>query len=75
MKTLTLSAIALTLLTSVAYARDNDARDSWKWLQSVSHDQTAVAKSNAVSDSGGGSSSSSQVQVEQHSYDKGGRSH
>lgn len=44
MKTLTLSAIALTLLTSVAYARDNDARDTYHWLNSVSQSDTRATQ-------------------------------
>lgn len=45
MKTLTLSAIALTLLASVANARDNDARDTWRWLDSVTQSHASAVPS------------------------------
>lgn len=48
MKTLTLSAIALTLLASVANARDNDARDTYRWLNSVTQTQANSVQSNAT---------------------------
>jgi hypothetical protein len=49
MKTLTLTAIALSLTSTLALARDNDARDTYKWLQSVTHSQSEAQNSNTQS--------------------------
>lgn len=73
MKALILPTIALALLSTVANARDNDGRATWKWLQSITHDQAAQGKQ-ASNDSGGGSSSTgAPLQQQKEDKDRGGR--